>query len=85
MDMDDAKAFSASLAGRGARIFCGDPDDFADLDPDELNAVHLCKHEMLAAMHRLYDKVEVKTADKLIRKYLGKVIDENAPSRRTKP
>jgi hypothetical protein len=68
--MTDHKAFTTSLAARGAKLLCMDPD-IQGLTPEQLNALHLCKHEMLAAICRCYSVVDPPTADRLIKKYLA--------------
>lgn len=37
-----------------ARVFCNYPGDTGPLSPKELAALHLCKHEMVAAIYRYY-------------------------------
>lgn len=69
------KGHRDTLVARGGRMMCGDPD-IKGLTEAQLNALHLCKHEMLAAMCRLYTKIKPEVADALIKKYLGKVIDD---------
>ena len=65
----------STLANSGIHIRCTDPD-VGQLKPDELNALHLCKNEMLAAVHRLYFILDPPHADPILRKYLQKLLDE---------
>ncbi len=65
----------STLAGTGAHVRCTDPD-VGQLKPNELNALHLCKNEMLAAVHRLYFVLDPATADPILKKYLQKLLDE---------
>lgn len=67
--MPDHKAITTNLATAGAKMFCMDPD-VKDLTFEQLNALHLCKHEILCAIYRVYMHVEPVVADKLIKKYL---------------
>jgi hypothetical protein len=71
--MADNKAHAMTLAARGARVLCADPR-IHQLTPAQLNALHLCKYEMLAAMCRAYAVVPQKEADEIIAEYLGKIL-----------
>lgn len=43
-----------------AHVFCNYPGDTGPLSPKELAALHLCKHEMVAALYRYYTIVPPK-------------------------
>lgn len=74
----DKIGYIKSVAVSGAKILCMDPD-LSKLTVDELNLLHLCKHEILAAIHRLYTKMDIATADPILREYFKKVVDEAKP------
>lgn len=71
-------AYLQSVAVSGAKIFCTDPD-LSKLTADELNFLHLCKHEICASIHRLYAEVDPVKADPVLRKYLQTVVDDTTP------
>ncbi|MEQ1818325.1 MAG: hypothetical protein ABL871_06910 [Terricaulis sp.] len=74
----EVKAYVESVAVNGAQIRCTDPD-LSKLTADELNLLHLCKHEICASIHRLYVKVGPRKADPILRKYLQTVVDDTTP------
>ena len=47
--------------------------DVEDLTPEQIAAVHLFKHEVLAACYRLYLNVPSALIDPLIAKYLASI------------
>jgi len=65
-----------SLARRGVRILCGDPD-IKNLTQAQLNALHLCKHEVLAAVRKLYPVLKPEKADEILIKYFERMIKED--------
>jgi hypothetical protein len=71
-------AYMKSVALSGAGIRCTDPD-LDKLSVDELNVLHLCKHEIIAAIHRLYIHMDIDTADPFLRKYMEDAINESKP------
>ena len=76
MAKDKGKEGSPSLARRGVRILCGDPD-IQRLTKAQMNALHLCKHQMLAAMRELYVVIPAAKADEIIKKYLARMIEDD--------
>lgn len=62
--------FSQSLAAGGAQVMCMDPKSIAGLTPEQISALHVCKHEIMAALCRLYMTVPQKKADAVMKKYL---------------
>lgn len=75
------KTYIKSVAVAGAQIRCMDPD-LQQLSVDELNVLHLCKHEIAAAIHRLYMHIDIETADPILRKYLQTAVDDSKPTSR---
>lgn len=47
-----------------------DPDPIKNLTGEQLAALHVCKHEILSSIFRLYMVVDPEVADELIGKYL---------------
>jgi len=68
---------SKTVGSVGTAFFCMDPEVMA-LTQQQQAALHVCKHEMLAAVYRLYELVPVKTADDVLVKYFGKIVEELA-------
>ncbi len=66
--MATAKPDARSLADAFVKIMCTDPVIYS-LTPEQLAALHVCKHEMLASIYRLYMVVPQKTADQVLKKY----------------
>lgn len=64
------KAFGQSVAARSIGIMCMDPDAIKNLTGEQLAALHVCKHEILASIYRLYMVVDPEVADKLIGEYI---------------
>jgi hypothetical protein len=62
----------------GTKFFCMDPEVMA-LTQEQQSALHVCKHEMLAAIYRLYEKVPVQTADDILVKHFNEIVDEMKP------
>ncbi|WP_143324158.1 hypothetical protein [Caulobacter sp. X] len=60
--------FSKSAAARASKIFCMDPEIQAFPERYK-NALHMCKHEILAAVYRLYQVVPQADADKVLDKF----------------
>jgi hypothetical protein len=67
----------ANLAEKLAKIACTDPDDIAELTPEQLSALHMCKHEVLAAVYRLYMVVPPPAADRLFGQQLSQALDKS--------
>ena len=63
--------FSQSLAAGGAKVMCMDPKTISGLTPTQISALHLCKHEILAAVCRVYTQVPQKKADAVLKLYLN--------------
>jgi len=55
------------------RPFCMQPD-IQGLTPEQLAALHVAKHEVLAALFRLYTKVPEDRADGVVVKFLKDAI-----------
>ncbi len=68
--MASRERFSQSLAAGGAQVMCMDPKSIAGLTPEQISALHVCKHEIMAALCRLYMSVPQKKADAVMKKYL---------------
>ena len=66
--MTDSSSMADSLGVHMSSAFCADPI-IHKLTPEQLAALHACKHEMLASVFRLYMKVPQATADQLLKKY----------------
>jgi hypothetical protein len=62
----------------GTKFFCMDPEVMA-LTQQQQAALHVCKHEMLAAIYRLYELVPVKTADDILVKHFAEIVKEMKP------
>jgi hypothetical protein len=58
------KSMAHSIAG----VFCMAPD-IKGLTQDQMNALHVFKHEVLAGCFRLYAVVPPDRADKILAKY----------------
>jgi hypothetical protein len=68
------QAFIESLAHRGASgPKCRAPI-VNELTPEQLAAMHACKHEMLAAVFRLYKDVPQKIADDLVGEFINEFV-----------
>lgn len=50
---------------------CMDPKSIAGLSPEQISALHACKHEILGSLCRLYMTVPQKKADVILKKYLN--------------
>ncbi len=71
-----ALEFSKTLAHRAERkIFCAKPE-FKNLTAEELSDLHLFKHELLAAVYRLYQRVTPSRADPVLMKYFSMPVDK---------
>lgn len=66
--------FKNSVGAAASKLLCMDAE-IEKLTSLQLNALHLCKHEMAAAVHRLYTEVSPKIADPLLKKYFGEIVD----------
>jgi hypothetical protein len=55
-----------------------DPEVMA-LTQAQQAALHVCKHEMLAAVYRLYEKVPVNVADKVLTEHFKEILNEVKP------
>ncbi|MEM9668201.1 MAG: hypothetical protein AAF950_04685 [Pseudomonadota bacterium] len=75
--MADGNVVAKSAAYRSAEIKCHQAD-IEGLTTEQLYALHLCKHEMAAAVHRLYFKVKPEEADPLLMKHLQNLLIKNA-------
>jgi hypothetical protein len=58
-----------------SRVFCNYPDDTGNLSAKELAALHLCKHEVVAAVYRFYTIVPPKKAAYALKAALNKLTD----------
>ncbi len=63
--------FTQSLAAGGAQIMCMDPKSISGLTAEQISALHACKHEILAAICRVYTQVPQKKADAVLKQYLN--------------
>lgn len=63
--------FTQSLVAGGAKIMCMDPKSLTGLTPAQISALHACKHEILAALCRVYMTVPQKKADPILKQYLN--------------
>ena len=73
--MSTHKNFGRSLAAKGGPIImCDDPDPH--LTAEQLAALHMCKHEILASIFRLYMTVPQPIADKILSKYIKLPTDD---------
>jgi hypothetical protein len=63
------KAHTTSLASAFSNIFCTNPV-IHGLTPAQLSALHLCKHEILAAVYRLYMVIPENNADAILKEYV---------------
>ena len=61
--------FRKSVASSGIHIECMNPEITETLAPEQLSALHVCKHEIIAALFRLYMHVPQDVADELIGPY----------------
>ena len=68
--MASRERFSQSLVAGGAQAMCMDPKSIAGLSPEQISALHACKHEILGSLCRLYMTVPQKKADAVLKKYL---------------
>jgi hypothetical protein len=75
MSDDNVAAMSIGLKSTGIRCH---QDEIKGLTSDQLWALHLCKHEMAAAVHRLYPKVAPAKADPLLAKHFLRLINADA-------
>lgn len=64
--------FRAQLSRAIQDIECMDPV-VDGLTPEQLAAVHVMKHEVLAAVHRLYMHVPPPSADHLLSGFIGRL------------
>ncbi|MFT3810478.1 MAG: hypothetical protein QM698_11215 [Micropepsaceae bacterium] len=48
-----------------------DPKSIAGLSAEQISALHVCKHEILAAICRVYTQVPQKKADAVLKQYLN--------------
>jgi hypothetical protein len=65
--MGETAKFKVSIAARGVKILCQNPPN--GLTEEQLAALHLCKHEVIAAIYRLYMTVPQHIADAIIAPY----------------
>ena len=66
--MSEPSSNPGSLGHRLSPVMCADPVVHQLTDVQQA-ALHMCKHEMLASMFRLYMVVPQKTADQLLSKF----------------
>jgi hypothetical protein len=64
-----------NLAHAGARLLCMAPD-IEQLTPDQVSALHMFKHEVLAAAFRLYTQVPPAFADPILIKFFKQLPDQ---------
>jgi hypothetical protein len=58
-----------------ARILC-DKSDVKQLSPEQVAALHAFKHEVLAALFHLFEKVPEDTAKTIVSKHLAEAMQE---------
>lgn len=62
--------FTKSVAARSALVKCMEPD-VRGLTPEQLSALHVCKHEIAASIYRLYLMLPQDKADPILEKYFA--------------
>ncbi|MDP4540963.1 hypothetical protein Q9K01_15145 [Qipengyuania sp. DY56-A-20] len=67
--------FRAKLSRSAERILCMDPV-VEELTPEQLAALHVMKHEVLASIHGVYLHIPAEIADKLLGGFLGRLSEE---------
>lgn len=61
---------AASIGARGAKVGCMDPE-LKFMSGEQIQALHVCKHEILAAIYRLYMVVPEEKADVILGKFFS--------------
>lgn len=67
--MAEPKSRAAMAAHSLVHVTCTYPD-IKDLTPEQVNALHVFKHKVLASLHRLYMSVPAELCDPVIDKFL---------------
>lgn len=63
------------LSVTAAKMLC-QAADVKDLTPEQLAALHVLKHEMLASLYRLYTKLNEDVAEPIVKSFLKSLIDD---------
>ena len=63
------------LSVTAAKMLC-QAADVKDLTPEQLAALHLLKHEMLASLYRLYTKLNEDVAEPIVKSFLKSLIND---------
>ncbi len=71
--MADPQSRTAKMAESLVNVMCSYPD-LKDLTPEQIAALHVFKHKLLAALHRLYMNVPANLCDPIIDKFLEGII-----------
>jgi hypothetical protein len=66
--MTPQKTLAVSIGARMTKAYCMPLGE--NLSPDQLSALHLCKHEIISAIFRLYMQIPREVADPIIGKYV---------------
>jgi hypothetical protein len=66
---------SRKLSYSAAKMRCQGPD-VKDLSPEELAALHVLKHEMLASLYRLYTTMSEEVAEPIVKSFLISLIND---------
>ena len=69
-------SITAKLASNLISVQCAAPD-VQGLAPEQIQALHVFKHEVLVSLHRLYMVVPPDIADPLVDKYMPKPGDDD--------
>lgn len=69
--VDETKA--RTMSERAANLKCQGPD-VSQLTPEQLEALHVMKYEMLASLHRLYIAVPPKLAEPFIKERIVNIL-----------
>lgn len=67
--------FRIKISRAAEKLLCMDPI-IKELSPEQLAALHVMKHEVLAAMHRVYTSVPAEAADKLLESFIQRLPEE---------
>lgn len=72
------------LTEEAAKLLCmhpGDPkkDDPHSLSARELQSLHIMKHEILVAIHKLYEKIDPEKAEPIIRQKILSLFESVPP------
>ena len=80
--MDTKESHSKTVAYRAERRILCAPATIRGLTAEQQSDLHLFKHELLAAVHRLYQRVPPNLADPIIGRYFAfkrEKIEEASP------